>query len=159
VLDLVDMGKLLPDDIFDLTVSGKTLIVPRQLIDIYMGINQTMGGWGPDMAKADEDIKDPLWYPHYGNGRSETIYRLKEGIERFLITDINNAGSGNMAQSEVIVACDMISNTGADSLFNHIPGGSNVLFMDGHVEFQKYQANGDGPCNKLIANAIGLLAQ
>ena len=22
--------------------------------------------------------------------------------------------------------------------FNHIPGGSNVLFMDGHVEFVRY---------------------
>ncbi len=24
--------------------------------------------------------------------------------------------------------------------FNHIPGGSNVLYMDGHVEFVKYNA-------------------
>ena len=22
--------------------------------------------------------------------------------------------------------------------FNHVPGGSNVLFMDGHVEFMRY---------------------
>jgi prepilin-type processing-associated H-X9-DG protein len=22
--------------------------------------------------------------------------------------------------------------------FNHVPGGSNVLYMDGHVEFRKY---------------------
>lgn len=54
---------------------------------------------------------------------------------------------------------DLLSNTGADQLFNHIPGGCNVLFMDGHVAFQKYEAQGDIPCNALIANAIGLLAQ
>jgi prepilin-type processing-associated H-X9-DG protein len=24
--------------------------------------------------------------------------------------------------------------------FNHIPGGANILFMDGHVEFVKYPA-------------------
>ena len=26
--------------------------------------------------------------------------------------------------------------------FNHIPGGCNVLYMDGHVEFLKYQGTG-----------------
>ena len=25
--------------------------------------------------------------------------------------------------------------------FNHVPGGSNVLYMDGHVEFLKYGSN------------------
>lgn len=25
--------------------------------------------------------------------------------------------------------------------FNHVPGGSNVLFMDGHVEFIRYPDN------------------
>ena len=25
--------------------------------------------------------------------------------------------------------------------FNHVPGGSNVLWMDGHVEFQRYRKN------------------
>ena len=46
---------------------------------------------------------------------------------------------------------DQISTTPADSTgttMNHIPGGSNVLFMDGHVEFIKYQAEGDFPVNK-----------
>jgi len=27
------------------------------------------------------------------------------------------------------------------SSFNHVPGGSNVLYMDGHVAFQKYPAS------------------
>jgi prepilin-type processing-associated H-X9-DG protein len=35
-------------------------------------------------------------------------------------------------------------------LFNHIPGGSNVLYMDGHVGFVRYQGgmpieSGTGP--------------
>ena len=30
--------------------------------------------------------------------------------------------------------------------FNHLPGGANVLYMDGHVEFLKYQgSNGKFP--------------
>ncbi len=162
VIDLADVPKLIrADDIQDLNVKGKTLKVPGQLISLYMRINQKADNWAPDPVLLDGDVAgDPnLFYPGSGNARSNTIYRLKEGIERFLITDINNAGSSSMAQSQVIVASDMLSNTGSDSLFNHIPGGSNVLYMDGHSEFQKYTPDGDAPCNKLIANAIGLLAQ
>ncbi len=161
VIDLADVQKLTqPDDMRPLTVSGKTFQVPAQLISIYMRVNQTTDGWAPDTAKLDEDVAGSplLFYPGSGNARSNTIYRLKEGIERFLITDINNAGSTSTGQSQIIVGSDMLSNTGSDSLFNHIPGGSNVLYMDGHAEFQKYQPDGPAPCNKLIANAIGLLA-
>jgi len=66
------------------------------------------------------------------------VKRLREGIERFLITDINNPAAGASAQSEVIVMYDAWG--GKDdpmyaATFNHMPGGSNVLFMDGHVSF------------------------
>ncbi len=40
-------------------------------------------------------------YEGYGNGGGNTIYRLREGIERFLITDINNPASNARAQSEI----------------------------------------------------------
>jgi prepilin-type N-terminal cleavage/methylation domain-containing protein/prepilin-type processing-associated H-X9-DG protein len=75
-----------------------------------------------------------------GNAHTATIYRLREGVERFLITDINNPAGSAMAQSEVQISCDIASVTPTG--FNHIPGGSNVLFMDGHVEFQKYGESG-----------------
>jgi prepilin-type N-terminal cleavage/methylation domain-containing protein/prepilin-type processing-associated H-X9-DG protein len=73
-------------------------------------------------------------------------YRLREGIERFLITDINNPAAAAMAQSEIPVMLDSWADTGpflafgdnAVSRFNHVPGGCNVLYMDGHVEFLKY---------------------
>lgn len=65
-----------------------------------------------------------------------TFYRLREGIERFRITDINNPAASAVAQSEVPVQWDFLSTT--PSGFNHVPGGSNVLFLDGHVEFIKY---------------------
>jgi prepilin-type N-terminal cleavage/methylation domain-containing protein/prepilin-type processing-associated H-X9-DG protein len=71
-----------------------------------------------------------------GTGGSETLYRLREGIERFLITDINNPAASARAQSEIFVMFDLVS---ADvTKYNHIPGGGNVLFMDGHVEFIRY---------------------
>ncbi len=83
------------------------------------------------------------------------IYRLREGIERFLITDINNAGSSNVAQSSISVSADFINRAvGARTMsFNHLPGGSNVLYMDGHVEFLKYPAV--WPASPLLACAIG----
>ncbi len=76
-----------------------------------------------------------------GNGGSNTMYRLREGIERFLITDINNPAGSAAAQSEVPILYDQLSGS-TIAYYNHIPGGSNVLFMDGHVEFQKQGSGG-----------------
>ena len=68
-----------------------------------------------------------------------TFYFLREGVERFMITDINNPASSAQAQSELAVSWDQYS-AGAGNLkwCNHIPGGSNVLYMDGHVDFLRY---------------------
>ncbi len=74
----------------------------------------------------------------------KSYIRLKEGVERFFITDINNPASGSVGQSTLPVMWDAWSGAqvGGDaanqtgvSSFNHVPGGSNVLYMDGHVEF------------------------
>lgn len=82
---------------------------------------------------------------------------LKEGIERFFVTDINNPAGSAQAQSTFFVmydhytnGVDYVSQTGgAQARFNHIPGGSNVLYMDGHVEFLKLNS-------KAPLKAIGL---
>ncbi len=77
-------------------------------------------------------------------GQSHTLYRVREGIERFLITDINNPAGSSVAQSSIPYMFDALASTqigsssDANYRFNHIPGGCNVLFMDGHVEFIKY---------------------
>jgi prepilin-type N-terminal cleavage/methylation domain-containing protein/prepilin-type processing-associated H-X9-DG protein len=95
--------------------------------------------WGPIPASnVDQDIQ----------GDEVTVYRLKEGIERFFITDINNPAGSSVAQSELCVMWDqcqfrVLTPGGNASAFNHIPGGSNILYMDGHVEFQRYP--GDFP--------------
>jgi prepilin-type processing-associated H-X9-DG protein len=74
-----------------------------------------------------------------GNNGGTTIFRLKEGIERFLITDINNAAGSAKAQSTVQVIWDRFGISGrSKNGFAHIPGGCNVLYMDGHVQFIKY---------------------
>jgi prepilin-type N-terminal cleavage/methylation domain-containing protein/prepilin-type processing-associated H-X9-DG protein len=79
----------------------------------------------------------------------ENYYRVREGVERFLITDINNPAAGAKAQTMVPVMFDAWSTgMGFYSVdpeyainnvinMNHAPGGSNVLYMDGHVEFKR----------------------
>lgn len=85
----------------------------------------------------------------------QTLYRYREGIERFLITDINNPAASALAQSSVSVLSDQIStDLGIDRTFNHVPGGANVLYMDGHVEFVRYPSG--FPVSPLVAALMGL---
>ncbi|NLF56663.1 MAG: DUF1559 domain-containing protein [Candidatus Hydrogenedens sp.] len=86
----------------------------------------------------DKDAKLAAAYGTFGNGGGSTIYRLREGIERFLITDINNPGAASRAQSSLWVMMDMMTTGSADTSFNHVPGGCNILYMDGHAEFVRY---------------------
>jgi prepilin-type N-terminal cleavage/methylation domain-containing protein/prepilin-type processing-associated H-X9-DG protein len=83
-----------------------------------------------------------------------TFYRLREGIERFFISDINNAAASAAGQSEIPVQWDWIGTDAA--AFNHVPGGCNVLYMDGHVEFIKYP--GEFPVSQVFASLTGTIA-
>ncbi|HOK09633.1 MAG TPA: DUF1559 domain-containing protein [Candidatus Hydrogenedens sp.] len=100
----------------------------------------------------DKDITVPQGL---GNGGSSTVYRLREGIERFLITDINNPAASAQAQSSVWIMFDQLATNA--SAYNHIPGGSNVLYMDGHVQFQRYGECEPAPVNRPMAVMIGIL--
>ena len=92
------------------------------------------------------------------NPASNTLYRMREGIERFAITDINNPAASARAQSDIFVMMDVISAgvlepTDTIARFNHVPGGANVLYMDGHVEFTKYP--GEYPVTPCVAKYLG----
>ncbi|HPO12033.1 MAG TPA: prepilin-type N-terminal cleavage/methylation domain-containing protein [Candidatus Hydrogenedentes bacterium] len=102
-------------------------------------------------------------------GEQVTIYRVREGVERFLITDINTPGGSAMVQSRLPIAFDTITSGGAQTgvlgvgtaAYNHIPGGANVLYMDGHVQFSLYpfglpdgESAGDYPITPFVAAAI-----
>jgi prepilin-type N-terminal cleavage/methylation domain-containing protein/prepilin-type processing-associated H-X9-DG protein len=132
-------------------------------------INSEMGGM--EMGRAHEEEEDPMsanldelemaWQmdpsivdddwevSHHAEGSGtaggDAIFRLRDGIERFLITDINNPGASAKSQSEIAVMWDSVMQMGIH--FNHIPGGSNVLYLDGHVEFQRHGRNDPFPMN------------
>jgi prepilin-type N-terminal cleavage/methylation domain-containing protein/prepilin-type processing-associated H-X9-DG protein len=117
---------------------------------------------------ADGNITVPEALAGWGNGGGgiaggpRSINRLREGIERFLITDINNPAASAQSQSEVFVMLDHIgSGQGGVGLFNHVPGGCNVLFMDGHVEFIRYVPSDEGatpPVTPSMAVLVGTFA-
>ncbi len=111
---------------------------------------------GTNFANIDNDLNLATLFTTgaIGNSGGTTLYRFREGIERFLITDINNPAASAKAQSEIFVMFDVLA-TRVD-YFNHVPGGCNVLYMDGHVSFVRYP--GDQPVSKALASTVGIIA-
>jgi len=152
---------------FDVTIPGDVL-VPAQLVKALLQLAENpqvvtaLASPGPQYAElvrnmVDGDVNNN---PNtntllgWGNGHGNTIYRLREGIERFLVTDINNPAATARAQSSVFIMLDQLGTAGTATLFNHIPGGCNVLYLDGHVSFVKYPS--EQPVNEYLANITAL---
>ncbi len=87
-------------------------------------------------AASDDDFKVCAAFSGTQVGGGDTYYRLREGIERFLTTDINNPAASSAASSAVPLMWDHCTTKVID--FSHAPGGGNVLYLDGHVEFLLY---------------------
>jgi prepilin-type N-terminal cleavage/methylation domain-containing protein/prepilin-type processing-associated H-X9-DG protein len=112
----------------DYSVNFATSVVSH-IIDAVVAL---MGG-------DESGFKGDISYDHETYG-SSTCYHFREGIERFLISDINNPAATAGAQSELPVYWDGWGSE--DNRWNnHIPGGSNVLYMDGHVEFVRHPSD------------------
>ncbi len=124
-------------------IAKNSWLVP---IDLFSGLisfytTNMAFPWLSNEYATTEQHNDQDWdYDHPGNAvlapGKITIYRFREGIERFFITDINNPAASTLAQSTLAMIWDVTSTD--TSIFNHIPGGCNVLYMDGHVSFLRY---------------------
>lgn len=106
---------------------------PRKAFAAYGSLGQVDIPGDPllqaGFGKTDDDGSPmPKGYP-----------RLRRGIERFTITDINSPVSRVASESTVPLMLDTwaanVPLLGGTARFNHIPGGSNVLYLDGHVKF------------------------
>ncbi|NLN93779.1 MAG: DUF1559 domain-containing protein [Candidatus Hydrogenedens sp.] len=137
-------------DLANVPIPGLNLTgpAPQQVVDgVLAAFLPFLLSQNDALADQDVTVGDGV-----GNGVGNVIYRLREGIERFLITDINNPAASAMAQSTVWIMGDMI---GIDpNLFNHVPGGSNILYMDGHVAFQRYEEMGPAPVNSGVGRCV-----
>jgi prepilin-type N-terminal cleavage/methylation domain-containing protein/prepilin-type processing-associated H-X9-DG protein len=72
-----------------------------------------------------------------GNAGGQTLNRLSMGVDRFLISDINQLLTGTESGASVVpIQWDQVSTNITE--FSHVPAGMNVLFLDGHVEFRRY---------------------
>lgn len=113
-------------------------------------------GWGVNPGNAwVTDGNDGGWNKDV-KYNSVNAMRLREGVERFLITDINNPAGSARAQSEIEVGYDA-TNSANSQFMNHVPGGGNILFMDGHVSFIKYPAE-RGPYTRMQTVLTGRLS-
>jgi len=119
--DLIDLpgGRGPNDPAWSVYADGNTALLMK-FLDIFNQVTNADG------HLFDEDI----------DANGGTIYRLREGIERFYITDINNPAATARAQSDIAVMFDTVSEEVGD--FSHVPAGANTLYMDGHVEFLRY---------------------
>ncbi|MDZ4859228.1 MAG: DUF1559 domain-containing protein [Candidatus Hydrogenedentes bacterium] len=121
--------------------------------------NSWLQGWAQPLDAAaallpifeNPDADFDIVHPALGNLK---VNRLKEGIERFFITDINDPTRTTQSQSTIATLFDSVSPI--ISNYNHIPGGSNVLYMDGHVEFVRYPSD-RFPVTTEFAEFAGLL--
>jgi len=154
VLDQLDHEDL-PATLVDSGAPADAM-VPGQVLVVLGGIGDVSDAESAAFCDSDVNTSNAMGGifsgQGYGNAGGETIYRLREGIERFLITDINNPAASAQAQSEISIMADLTSTT--PDQYNHIPGGSNMLFLDGHVEFARYPSTGF--VSRAFAVAVGV---
>lgn len=79
---------------------------------------------------------------------NNTLFRLREGIERFMITDINNPGASAMAQSNLPILLE--TSRVASRRTRH--RSANVLYLDGHTETHSLSAD-----TSIVRDVIDLL--
>ncbi|MFP4173633.1 MAG: prepilin-type N-terminal cleavage/methylation domain-containing protein [Candidatus Hydrogenedentota bacterium] len=156
-------------DVLHLQQSSYAIDELREGVTVF-GAEEIQAAGGPDgwpaiewwPVKGFQDLNAKAWRWDYfidpdvyyldddGSMLPDSYPRLREGIERFFITDINNPAAGAQSQSSMAVMFDAWSTVSERHLphqtdhgsstqnFNHIPGGSNVLYMDGHVSFVRF---------------------
>jgi len=119
-------------------ISNEMVATPAQSAAFYSSVQDFGTRIYENVYRVEEDWDFAVPLP----GGYETALRLREGIERFFITDINNPAASAVAQSNLAIMSDNVAD--AAESFNHVPGGANVLFADGHVAFFKYPGESSG---------------
>ncbi len=119
--------------------------------------------WTGDI-KLDESSK-LAWTAILGTGLAggDKVYRLRKGVQKYLITDVNDPASSTRAEGQIPVMFDTFGAfsqedaTAGGVVYNHLPGGCNVLYLDGHVEFVRYRTR--FPILSDAENGYGLIRQ
>lgn len=94
------------------------------------------------------------WQFKEESGDKQTVYYLRDGIERFIRPLDGRMPKNASSESRIAVMFDVISANGHD--FNHVPGGANLLFMDGHVAFMRYPHSSMYPASQAWAQTMAV---
>jgi prepilin-type processing-associated H-X9-DG protein len=143
--DNTPAGRVHPDCISSLSYvyTGYLMASDDELISnlvVYTWISTVLSVSDPATnAWRDDDMDlSSFGFDGWGNAGSDNINRMSTDIGRFLITDINALFDGDgTANSKTPLMWDQISTNISD--FNHVPAGINILYMDGHVSFERYR--------------------
>jgi prepilin-type N-terminal cleavage/methylation domain-containing protein/prepilin-type processing-associated H-X9-DG protein len=111
-----------------------------------------MGEWAGGMVSTSEAHNGTTTF-------SVEVPTIREGVERFMITDINNPAGSAKAQSNIPILWDFLEyhpGRGEIYKFVHIPGGSNILYLDGHVSFQKYTTTVPSSPGEMIMSRVSV---
>jgi hypothetical protein len=93
-----------------------------------------------EMSPEDHD-KDVIVPEGSGTLRGSVIHRISRDVGRFLIEDVNAINAdGQDANSVIPIMWDQISTNISE--FSHVPAGQHVLYLDGHVDFHRYDIAG-----------------
>ena len=111
------------------------------------------GDWdiGDEIKVGGIDFNSAASAEYIGNGNNSILRRLRNGITRFLILDNppDEVDPRAQIESECMVMWEQAGLTRQLAVgFNHSPGGSNVLYIDGHVDFVKYSTHDKPPLNR-----------
>ena len=114
-------------------------------LGVYSGFDSDLRMRG-DVADGERFVNQP------DTTTPPTLRHLRQGVERTMVTDIGNptlgVNDGGQA-SQVAVMWDRVRTTEGgeirENMFNHQPGGGNVLFLDGSVRWMSYPQAADSP--------------
>jgi prepilin-type N-terminal cleavage/methylation domain-containing protein/prepilin-type processing-associated H-X9-DG protein len=121
----------------------------------FMDTVQAISHWMTDGWRDRATGVSSFGFTGSGNANGQTIQRLASGVDRFLISDINLIITGQeTGSSTVALMWDQISTSISE--FSHVPAGQNALYLDGHVEFRRYdKTSTDFPYSPLYAAVNG----
>jgi prepilin-type processing-associated H-X9-DG protein len=114
------------------------------------------GEWAKAESLVQEDVTVPQAIAPPGAAEPK-VYRLREAMGRFLVTDVNDYSAIAKVESEIWTMHDRVHLNFIE--FNHIPAASNVLFLDGHVELVEFmnKPTDTPPVSAAIAEAYALV--
>ncbi len=128
----------------DYLATGASPNGPANANNLLSGGFLDFGFIGALVGTVSQQVAETSGKNHYADdleytndaGVPRTVHHLREGIERFFITDINDPTRSSKSQTTIPIYGDLFGTDASN--FSHIPGGANWLFLDGHVQFIKY---------------------